>query len=127
MKTLIEFALRHYFMMLDTAPLVMFPNTFWKDLPFKHLTRSRFEEKIHEKITVDIIQTDPEICDILTPEERDFVVDIIQGQEAWDWKRDIVSSELDADKMDYLLRDSYFTGVKYGEYDLEKVVESFSY
>ena len=87
--------------------------------------KEQIREKIHEKITVDIIQTDPEICDILTPEERDFVVDIIQGQEAWDWKRDIVSSELDADKMDYLLRDSYFTGVKYGEYDLEKVIESF--
>ena len=26
--------------------------------------------------------------------------------------------------MDYLLRDSYFAGVKYGEYDLEKVIES---
>ena len=87
--------------------------------------KEQIREKIHEKITVDIIQTDPEICDILTPEERGFVVDIIQGQEAWDWKRDIVSSELDADKMDYLLRDSYFTGVKYGEYDLEKVIESF--
>ena len=31
---------------------------------------------------------------------------------------------LDADKMDYLLRDSYFAGVKYGEYDLEKIIES---
>ena len=50
---------------------------------------------------------------------------MIQGKEAWDWRRDVVSSELDADKMDYLLRDSYFTGVKYGEYDLEKVIESF--
>ena len=26
--------------------------------------------------------------------------------------------------MDYLLRDSYFTGVKYGQYDLEKIIES---
>ena len=55
-------------------------------------------EKIHEKITVDIIRTDPEIREIL--------------------------SELDADKMDYLLRDSYFAGVKYGIYDLEKIIES---
>ena len=81
-------------------------------------------EKIHEKITVDIIQNDPQINDILNEDERDFVVDMIQGQEAWDWRCDVVSSELDADKMDYLLRDSYFTGVKYGQYDLEKVIES---
>lgn len=86
----------------------------------------RVREKIHEKITADIIQTDPQIKEILKDEdERNFVINMIQGQEAWDWKRDIVSSELDADKMDYLLRDSYFTGVKYGEYDLEKVIESF--
>ena len=84
----------------------------------------RIREKIHEKITVDIIQTDPEIHDLLSPEERNFAVDIIQGQETWNWQRDVVSSELDADKMDYLLRDSYFTGVKYGQYDLEKIIES---
>ena len=82
-------------------------------------------EKIHEKITVDIVESDPQIDEILDEDERRFVIDMIQGQEAWDWRCDVVSSELDADKMDYLLRDSYFTGVKYGEYDLEKVIESF--
>ena len=86
-------------------------------------------EKIHEKITVDIIQTDPEINAIFRDEgrdeEQDFVIEMIEGKEKrWDWRRDIVSSELDADKMDYLLRDSYFAGVKYGLYDLEKLIES---
>ncbi len=87
--------------------------------------KDRVREKIHEKITVDIIQTYPEIKTILCDEERDFVIEMIEGKEKkWDWRRDIVSSELDADKMDYLLRDSYFTGVKYGLYDLEKIIES---
>ena len=81
-------------------------------------------EKIHEKITVDILETDPEINAILSAEERDFVVEMIRGQETQNWQRDIVSSELDADKMDYLLRDAYFAGVKYGVYDLEKLIES---
>ena len=81
-------------------------------------------EKIHEKITVDIIQTDPKISEILD-KDLDFVVEIIEGsKKIRDWHRDIVSSELDADKMDYLLRDSYFAGVKYGQYDLEKLIES---
>lgn len=103
--------------------------------PFSHVSehlldesvpdKEKIREKIHEKITVDIIRTDSEINEILSPDERDFVISMIEGQEAWDWRRDVVSSELDADKMDYLLRDSYFTGVKYGEYDLEKVIESF--
>ena len=32
---------------------------------------------------------------------------------------DIISSELDADRMDYLLRDSHMCGVQYGKFDLE--------
>ena len=39
-------------------------------------------------------------------------------------EHDIVSGPLDADKMDYLLRDSYFCGVRYGVYDLERLVRS---
>ena len=81
-------------------------------------------EKIHEKVTVDIVENDSEICGILSDEERQFVVEMIQGKPTRDFRRDIVSSDLDADKMDYLLRDSYFAGVKYGTYDLEKIIES---
>jgi deoxynucleoside triphosphate triphosphohydrolase SAMHD1 len=36
----------------------------------------------------------------------------------------IVSGELDADKMDYLLRDSYFTGCKYGVYSLDHLISN---
>ncbi len=32
---------------------------------------------------------------------------------------------LDADRMDYLYRDSYFSGVKYGQYDLSRIMMSF--
>jgi len=35
-----------------------------------------------------------------------------------------VAGPADADKMDYLLRDSHYCGVKYGEYDLAKIVET---
>src|SRR6185295_16448901 len=38
--------------------------------------------------------------------------------------RAIVSGELDADRMDYLLRDSLFTGVNYGRYDLDWIVHN---
>ena len=40
-----------------------------------------------------------------------------------DYRRDIVSSSLDADKMDYL-RDAHFAGVRYGLFDLDKVVDA---
>ena len=36
----------------------------------------------------------------------------------------LVSGELDVDRMDYLLRDSYFTGVRYGTYDFAWLVNN---
>ena len=77
----------------------------------KHANRAIGEstpekKKIHEKVTVDIVENDEEICEILSDEERQFVVGMIQGTPTRDFRRDIVSSDLDADKMDYLLRDS---------------------
>ncbi len=38
--------------------------------------------------------------------------------------RQIVSGELDADRMDYLQRDSFFTGVNYGKFDLDWLVQN---
>jgi len=37
---------------------------------------------------------------------------------------DIVSSQLDADRLDYLLRDSHFCGVEYGTYDFRWMLNS---
>ncbi|MFR8711606.1 hypothetical protein B5G26_14945 [Anaerotignum lactatifermentans] len=37
---------------------------------------------------------------------------------------DIISGQLDCDKMDYLLRDSHYCGVEYGVYDLDKLIGS---
>lgn len=38
--------------------------------------------------------------------------------------RQVVSSELDADRMDYLLRDSFYTGVNYGRYDHDWITQN---
>src|SRR6266851_425798 len=38
----------------------------------------------------------------------------------------LVAGELDADRMDYLLRDSFYTGVNYGRYDLDWIVQNLS-
>ena len=46
-----------------------------------------------------------------------------------DWApllRSLVSGELDADRMDYLLRDSFFTGVNYGRYDFDWIVQNLN-
>ena len=40
--------------------------------------------------------------------------------------RQLVSSEIDVDRMDYLLRDSFYTGVSYGKYDLDWLCQAAS-
>ncbi|WP_161978641.1 HD domain-containing protein [Streptococcus sp. S784/96/1] len=36
----------------------------------------------------------------------------------------LISSQIDCDRMDYLLRDSYYTGTNYGQFDLTRILTS---
>lgn len=38
--------------------------------------------------------------------------------------RDLITGQMDADRMDYLLRDSHHTGVHYGKFDLQRLVNT---
>jgi HD superfamily phosphohydrolase len=40
--------------------------------------------------------------------------------------KDLVSSQLDCDRLDYLLRDSYSTGTSYGQLDLERILAALT-
>lgn len=51
-----------------------------------------------------------------------LIVEIIDGKSQPRFLSQIISSQLDADRFDYLLRDSIMTGVKYGIYDFERVL-----
>jgi HD superfamily phosphohydrolase len=54
------------------------------------------------------------------------VADIIEGRFHPRALAHLVSSQLDVDRMDYLLRDSLMTGAKYGIYDLEWILNSLA-
>ena len=41
--------------------------------------------------------------------------------------RSLISGEIDCDRMDYLLRDSYYCGVTYGHYDLDWLISSLGF
>jgi HD superfamily phosphohydrolase len=59
-----------------------------------------------------------------SPDLAENVAAIIRGDFHNVALAQIVSSQLDADRMDYLLRDSLMTGAKYGIYDLEWIIRS---
>lgn len=39
------------------------------------------------------------------------------------WVQDLISSQIDVDRLDYLLRDSYFSGLDYGKFNLELIIK----
>jgi uncharacterized protein len=46
-----------------------------------------------------------------------------RAKQALFW-RDIIDGQMDADRMDYLLRDSYHVGVQYGRFDLHRLIQT---
>ncbi|HEV2764593.1 MAG TPA: HD domain-containing protein [Pyrinomonadaceae bacterium] len=54
------------------------------------------------------------------------VASVIEGDFRPGYLAQLVSSQLDVDRMDYLLRDSLMTGAKYGIYDLEWVINALA-
>lgn len=106
--------------------------------PFSHIsedildkysddTNDSLKEKTHEKITAKIIQTDRELKQFLSPNEIENIIGLLSGKKVdISLMKEIVSGPLDADKMDYLLRDSYFCGVKYGVFDIHRMLNTLT-
>ena len=81
----------------------------------------RKESKIHELISAKIILENEELKHYLSDTEREKIAGLLSGTFGDTYLHEIVSGPIDADKQDYLLRDSHFTGVKYGIYDQERL------
>lgn len=47
---------------------------------------------------------------------------IIKGESPYLVANQLMHSDLDADRMDYLLRDSHYTGIKYGQFDRDYIL-----
>ena len=89
---------------------------------FEHVTNHS-----HEEYTVKIILGNTELNAILRAVSEKLpqdIVSIIQHTHENDILNQIVSGQLDADRMDYLLRDSYFTATSYGQFDLERILRT---
>jgi HD superfamily phosphohydrolase len=95
--------------------------------PFSHLIESIMHFH-HEDWTVKtLLSEDTEVGRALknyAPDLPEKVAGIINGTFQPAALGQLISSQLDVDRMDYLLRDSLMTGVKYGIYDLEWIIRS---
>ncbi|MBU0904685.1 MAG: HD domain-containing protein [Firmicutes bacterium] len=92
--------------------------------PFSHAFENVFDLD-HEKFTQEILTGPTEINTILSKVSPHFpqdVSDVVAKTYANKQAVSLISSQIDADRMDYLLRDAYFTGVSYGHFDMERIL-----
>lgn len=94
--------------------------------PFSH-TFEKISGLSHEEYTCRILLGKSEVHEVLAeyderlPEE---VASVVRHVHEDPILIQMIGSQLDADRMDYLLRDAYFTGTSYGTYDLERILRT---
>ena len=114
----------HERMLVETAALL-------HDLghgPFSHVFE-RVTGKHHEQLTRQLILAPgTEVNAILREIGGVFPLEVAELLSGRGRKllKDIISSQLDADRMDYLLRDDHMTGAGYGRYDLGWLLTSLT-
>jgi uncharacterized protein len=89
------------------------------------LPAAQKKEKIHELVTANLIRQDKDLQEILGGVRTERIVKLLNKWDGDPLLRSVVSGPLDADKLDYLLRDTYFCGVAYGKFDFYQLLRSF--
>lgn len=91
--------------------------------PYSHLLEQILSEKglSHEAMSMRIIEEDDEVGGALEEMglSRKEVVDVLNGLSVLSG---LVSGPLDVDRLDFLVRDAYFTGATYGIVDVKRII-----
>jgi HD superfamily phosphohydrolase len=100
--------------------------------PFSHLFEDVLPDaRAHESWTMEVLR-DPgtdvhRALEALESGMADRVADLLAGVHRLAWLCPMLSGTLDVDRCDYLLRDSYMTGVTYGRYDLDWLLRALAF
>lgn len=88
--------------------------------PFSHALEKTLIEKVHhEKISLLIMEYFNEIFD----GKLQLAIDIFNNKYHKPFLHQLVSGQLDVDRMDYLTRDSFFTGVSEGVIGYDRILK----
>ncbi len=97
--------------------------------PFSHTAEEIFGGH-HEHWTVRILEEFKDVrqrLDRVSPHLRLEIQQIYRHQHPVPCVWQLVSSQLDCDRIDYLMRDSYFTGASYGQLDIDRIILALDY
>ncbi len=96
--------------------------------PFSHTFEStiqeRFGGKSHEKLGTEIIKR--YLKDELENYNPEEITKLIVGKGSHEFGM-LISSSLDADRADYMLRDSYNSGVSYGRVNIDSILRTATF
>lgn len=97
--------------------------------PFSHTCEEVFGSN-HEQWTGRILRESLPVRQLLDRFDPDLLPQIEQvyaKQHPIPLVWQLVSSQLDCDRLDYLMRDSYFTGASYGKLDLDRIITALDF
>jgi HD superfamily phosphohydrolase len=92
--------------------------------PFSHTSEAFLSEFAgHDHHRVDHLLQEPALASALEDAGLDpaAISALIRGEHPLS---DLIHGDLDADRMDYLLRDAHYTGVPYGTVDTDRLIQS---
>jgi len=97
--------------------------------PFSHLLEGNLTNEGHEDWTRKILAgRSTEVGQVLRRHGNmaDPIIELLRGPPTREsfWKKSLLSSQLDVDRLDYLRRDSYFLGVQYGRFDWYRIINT---
>src|SRR5207244_3602276 len=97
--------------------------------PFSHVFEPCLDID-HEVWSRRIIQGESEVNKVLRCVDPDLpkIVAALIDEDNHDypcWQKNLLSSQLDVDRLDYLRRDSLFTGAGYGHFDWYRILNTF--
>jgi HD superfamily phosphohydrolase len=97
--------------------------------PFSHTCEEVFGSQ-HEHWTARVLRESTPIRQLLDAFDLGLleqIEQVYQKQHSIPLVWQLVSSQLDCDRLDYLMRDSYFTGASYGKLDLDRILLALDY
>ncbi|MBY0517901.1 MAG: HD domain-containing protein [Bacteriovoracaceae bacterium] len=94
-----------------------------EDYTLKSIVDSSFTTSF-QSVRSDLGVTPEAVAELVLGKTNDEAYFTFQGKNWFPIMHQLVSSEMDCDRMDYLLRDSYFCGVSYGKFDLDWIVDN---
>jgi hypothetical protein len=98
--------------------------------PLSHTSEALFDHN-HEEWSRNLVQNYSPISSILKRYDNELprqIGELYESKQIFSKPlKTLISSEIDCDRLDYLLRDSYNTGTKYGLVDLERIISALTF